>query len=158
MEDDRLDRIVIGIISDTHGILRSEAKSMLMGSDFIIHAGDVGSPEVIEELKGIAKVTVVRGNVDREEWAKQLPISQTLSLGETRIHVLHDIKMLDIKPEDSGIQVVISGHSHKPSEEIRNDVIYLNPGSCGPRRFKLPIVMAILVIENSKIRINFVYL
>jgi putative phosphoesterase len=153
-----LNRIVIAIISDTHGLLRREAISCIKGSDYIIHAGDVGSPEVIEELKLMAQVFVVRGNVDREEWAKQLPYSETISLGDKKIHVLHDIKMLDIKPEDLGIQVVISGHSHKPSEEIKSGVIYLNPGSIGSRRFKLPIAMAKLTIEDSRISTSFIYL
>jgi uncharacterized protein len=153
-----LNRIVVAIISDTHGILRKEAISSIMGCDFIIHAGDVGSPEVIEELKFMAKVLAVRGNVDREEWANLLPSSETVSIGDKKIHVLHDIKMLDVKPEDLGIHVVISGHSHKPSEEIKGGVIYLNPGSIGPRRFKLPIAMAKLIIEDSKISTSFIYL
>lgn len=151
-----MDRIVVGVISDTHGVLRSEVKEMLIGCDFIIHAGDVGKPEIIEELKSIAQVLVVRGNVDREHWAEQLPISETISLGNKRIHVLHDIKTLDIKPEASDIQVVISGHSHKPTEETRKGVVYLNPGSVGPRRFNLPISMAILIIDDNEININFV--
>ena len=151
-----LDRIVIAVISDTHGILRSEATKVMMECDYIIHAGDVGSPSVTQELKLIARVIAVRGNVDRGDWTRQLPLTQTLILGDKKIHVLHDIKLLDILPEALGVQVIISGHTHKPLEEIRNGVIYLNPGSIGPRRFKLPVAMAILIIEDSKISINFV--
>ncbi len=138
----RVKGIRIGILSDTHGLLRPEALDALRGSDLILHAGDVGKPEVLERLEEIAPVTAVRGNVDRGEWAARLPKSAVVEAGPVLIYVLHDLKELDLDPLAAGFQMVVSGHSHKPLREDRGGVIYLNPGSPGPRRFSLPITVA----------------
>jgi len=143
---------LIGIISDTHGLLRPEAVEALRGSQYIIHAGDVGSPEILEELAAIAPVTVVRGNVDKEAWARKLPQSNVLEIGGVLIYVLHDLAQLDLKPKAAGFAAVVSGHSHVPKQEMRDGVLYFNPGSAGPRRFKLPISIGKFIIENGVIR------
>ncbi|MFZ0808164.1 MAG: metallophosphoesterase family protein, partial [Candidatus Sulfotelmatobacter sp.] len=126
-------------MSDTHGMLRPEAVAALRGVDHIIHAGDVGAPEILQELAKIAPVTAIRGNVDKGAWARKLPETEVLELGGISIYVLHDLAQLDLKPEAAGFGVVISGHSHVPKQEVRGGVLYFNPGSAGPRRFKLPI-------------------
>jgi putative phosphoesterase len=144
--------ILIGVISDTHGLLRPEALVALRGSERIIHAGDVGPPEILEKLATIAPVTAVRGNVDKEPWARKLPQTEVIEIGGVSIYVLHDLAQLDLKPEASGLDVVISGHSHVPKQETRNAVLYLNPGSAGPRRFKLPISVGRLIVEQGKVR------
>jgi putative phosphoesterase len=141
--------IRIGVISDTHGLLRLEAIAALRGADHIIHAGDIGSPDVLDALSKIAAVTAVRGNNDVGDWAAALPEVQTLQLGGVVIHVLHDLADVDVDVVAAGIQVVISGHSHKPSEQWRDGVLYLNPGSAGPRRFKLPVTAAELVVSDG---------
>jgi putative phosphoesterase len=134
---------VIGVISDTHGLLRPEALDALQGSELIIHAGDVGdSPAILESLRAIAPVVAVRGNIDCGEWASQLPVTAVVEAHRALIYVLHDLQQLDLKPAAAGFAIVISGHSHKPSRTERDGVIYLNPGSAGPRRFKLPISLA----------------
>ena len=143
--------IRIGLISDTHGLLRPEACDFLQGSHHIIHAGDIGSPAVLQELAVIAQVTAVRGNNDMEEWAETLPETEWLQFGEVNIYVLHDLSELSIEPKTAGISVVISGHSHKPSIEEREGVLYVNPGSAGPRRFKLPIAVAELIIDGQSV-------
>lgn len=143
--------IRIGLISDTHGLLRPEACDFLQGSHHIIHAGDIGSPAVLQELAVIAQVTAVRGNNDMEEWAETLPETEWLQFGEVNIYVLHDLSELSIEPKMAGISVVISGHSHKPSIEEREGVLYVNPGSAGPRRFKLPIAVAELIIDGQSV-------
>ena len=143
--------IRIGLISDTHGLLRPEACDFLQGSHHIIHAGDIGSPAVLQELAAIAQVTAVRGNNDMEEWAETLPETEWLQFGEVNIYVLHDLSELSIEPKTAGISVVISGHSHKPSIEEREGVLYVNPGSAGPRRFKLPIAVAELIIDGQSV-------
>ena len=143
--------IRIGLISDTHGLLRPEACDFLQGSHHIIHAGDIGSPAVLQELAAIAQVTAVRGNNDMEEWAETLPETEWLQFGEVNIYVLHDRSELSIEPKTAGISVVISGHSHKPSIEEREGVLYVNPGSAGPRRFKLPIAVAELIIDGQSV-------
>jgi len=124
----------------------------LRGSERIIHAGDVGAPEILEHLAAIAPVTAVRGNVDREDWARKLPQTELIEIGEVSIYVLHDLTLLDLKPEASGFDVVISGHSHVPKQETRNGVLYFNPGSAGPRRFKLPISVGRLIVERGKVQ------
>jgi uncharacterized protein len=132
----------IGLISDTHGLLREEAVEALCGSELIIHAGDVGKPEILEALKKIAPVVAVRGNVDTEPWAQALPETAVAEAGAAMIYVLHDVKALDLNPGASGFQIVVSGHSHKPGKTERDGVLYINPGSAGPRRFQLPVTVA----------------
>ena len=145
-------RILIGVISDTHGLLRPEAFKALRGSQHILHAGDVGAPEILEQLAAIAPVTAVRGNIDKEVWARKLPQTEVIELGGVSIYVLHDLAQLDLKPEAAGFDVVISGHSHVPKQETRHGVLYFNPGSAGPRRFKLPISVGRLIVERGKVR------
>jgi putative phosphoesterase len=143
--------IVIGVISDTHGLLRPEALQALRGSEHVIHAGDVGAPEILEQLATIAPVTAIRGNVDRAAWARKLAETEVVELAGVSIYVLHDLAQLDLKPEAAGYKVVISGHSHVPKQETKNGVLYLNPGSAGPRRFKLPVSVARITINEGKI-------
>jgi putative phosphoesterase len=145
-------QIIVGVISDTHGLLRPEAVGTLRGSDYIIHAGDVGDAEIVKQLNAIAPVTAVRGNVDREPWARKLPETQVLEAGGISIYILHSVADLDLKPEAAGFAAVVSGHSHIPKQEVRNGVLYFNPGSAGPRRFKLPVSVGRLVIEGGKVR------
>ena len=146
----------VGIISDTHGLLRPEALHALQGSDLIIHAGDVGRPEILDALRTLAPVVAVRGNIDRDEWAAPLPLVASVSAGSAVIYVLHDVHQLDLDPAASGFQVVVSGHSHKPSRTERNGVLYLNPGSAGPRRFKLPVTVARLDLHQSPWKVDFI--
>lgn len=134
----------IGLISDTHGLLRPEATDALAGSGLIIHAGDVGNPEILDRLRAIAPVIAVRGNIDKGDWAEALPETAIVQAGKTRIFVLHDVKDLDLDPAAAGFTIVVSGHSHKASQTERDGVLYLNPGSAGPRRFNLPITVALL--------------
>jgi len=142
----------IGVISDTHGLLRAEAVEALRGSEVIIHAGDVGDPDILATLGEIAPVTAVRGNVDTEAWARKLPETNVLEIGGVSIYVLHNIDQLDLKPEAAGFAAVIYGHSHVPKQELKNGVLYFNPGSAGPKRFKLPVTMGKLCVESGKIR------
>jgi len=144
--------MIIGLISDTHGLLRPEAVEALAGSERIIHAGDVGDPAILAQLAEIAPVTAVRGNVDTETWARELPETNVLELEGVSIYVLHDIGKLDLKPEAAGFAAVVCGHSHVPKEETKNGVLYFNPGSAGPRRFSLPISLGFLFVEEGKIR------
>ena len=141
----------IGIISDTHGLLRPEAIERLAGVDHIIHAGDIGRAEVIEGLRRIAPVTAIRGNIDQGEWAVAYPQTALVKLGGRSIYVLHDRKALDLDPVAAGIDVVVSGHSHRPKIEIVGGVLYLNPGSAGPRRFSLPIALATLELTGNAV-------
>jgi putative phosphoesterase len=145
-------QIIVGVISDTHGLLRPEAVAPLRGSDYIIHAGDVGDAEILKRLNAIAPLTAVRGNVDREPWARKLPETQVLEAGGVSIYILHSAADLDLKPEAAGFAAVVSGHSHMPKQEVRNGVLYFNPGSAGPRRFKLPVSVGRLVIQGGKVR------
>jgi putative phosphoesterase len=142
----------IGVISDTHGLLRPEAEQCLAGVDHIIHAGDIGWPEVIAGLSRIAPVMAIKGNVDTADWAARYPDTRTIKLGGRVIYVLHDVNQLKLEPVAAGIDVVISGHSHRPDIETVDGVLYLNPGSAGPRRFSLPITLAILELTESSIR------
>ena len=144
--------MLIGVISDTHGLLRPEALAALQGSDRIIHAGDIGDPAILDRLSEIAPVTAVRGNVDREAWAKNIPESDVLEIDGVSIYILHILENLDLKPEAAGISAVIYGHSHVPKQEMRNGVLYFNPGSAGPRRFNLPVSVGKLMVQDSKIR------
>ena len=148
----------VGLISDTHGLLRPEATAFLNGSDFIVHAGDIGGVSVLDGLAAVAPVTAVRGNNDNGEWAKAVPEFEVLQAGETLIYVLHDLSELDLDPEAAGFRVVVSGHSHRPSIEKKGSVLFVNPGSAGPRRFKLPIAAAELEIAGSSIRVRIVEL
>jgi uncharacterized protein len=141
----------VGLISDTHGLLRPQAADLLRGSNHIIHAGDVGNKSILERLAALAPVTVVRGNNDTGEWADALPESALIQIGSVFVYVLHDLALLDIDPKAAGVHIVVSGHSHKPRIEVRQDVLYVNPGSAGPRRFKLPIAVAELVIVGEAI-------
>jgi uncharacterized protein len=142
---------LIGVISDTHGLLRLEALAALRGSQHIIHAGDVGAPEILDQLATIAPVTAIRGNVDKEAWVRNLSATEVLEIGGISIYVLHDLAQLDLKPEAAGFKLVISGHSHIPKQETKNGVFYLNPGSAGPRRFKLPVSVARVTISGGNI-------
>jgi putative phosphoesterase len=141
----------IGLISDTHGLLRPEALAFLRGSDHIVHAGDIGRAAVLQELATLAPVTAVRGNNDREPWAKAVRETEVLKVGEVLIYVLHDLAELDLDPAAAGFKCVVSGHSHRPAVEEREGVLYVNPGSSGPRRFKLPIAVAELQIEGASV-------
>ena len=144
--------ILIGVISDTHGLLRAEAMNALRGSDHILHAGDVGAPEILEQLAAIAPVTAVRGNVDKDAWAKRLPKTEVFEAGGISVYLLHDIAELDLKPKAAGFAAVISGHSHVPKREMRDGVLYFNPGSAGPRRFKLPVSVGKLIVQDRNVR------
>ncbi len=142
----------VGLISDTHGLLRPEAVTFLRGSDHIIHAGDIGDAAVLRQLDVLARVTAVRGNNDKGSWAEAIPESQVLQVDNVFIYVLHDLAELDLDPGAAGFQVVVSGHSHQPLVETRDGVLYVNPGSSGPRRFKLPVAVAELDIEGHSVR------
>jgi uncharacterized protein len=148
----------VGLISDTHGLLRPEALVALQGSDLIIHAGDVGKPEIIEQLRTMAPVIAVRGNIDKGPWASQLPLTAVAEAGSALIYVLHDVAQLDLDPVAAHFNVVVSGHSHKPGRTERNGVMYLNPWSAGPRRFQLPITVARLDLRTLPWRVEFIAL
>lgn len=132
----------LGLISDTHGLLRDSAVRALSGSDLILHAGDVGSPGILARLKTIAPVSAVRGNVDTGDWAEALPLTKVVQAGPVTLYMLHILQDLDISPAAGGFQIVVSGHSHKPGQSKKDGVIYINPGSAGPRRFQLPVTVA----------------
>jgi uncharacterized protein len=146
----------IGVISDTHGLLRPQALRALEESDLIIHAGDVGKPEILEELKRLAPVFAVRGNVDTEPWAQALPETEVIETNSVTIYVLHDVHALDLDPAAAGFQIIVSGHSHQPGRTERGGVLFLNPGSAGPRRFDLPVTLALLHLNSSPWKIDFV--
>jgi len=141
----------VGVISDTHGLLRPQALAALAGVDAIVHAGDIGAPEVLSALRRIAPVTAVRGNNDRAAWAEAIPETAILDVGRARLYVLHDRQALAIDPAEEGVTVVISGHSHRPRIETRDGVLFVNPGSAGPRRFSLPIATARLRVERGAV-------
>lgn len=145
----------IGLISDTHGLLRKEAVEALRGSELIIHAGDVGKPEILEALRQIAPVVAIRGNVDTAEWAKVLPETAIVQAGAVRIYVLHDVNALDLNPAVTGFQIIVSGHSHQPGKKERQGVLYINPGSAGPRRFQLPVTVACLDLGRTPHEVEF---
>jgi len=148
----------IGLISDTHGLLREEALRVLQGSHLILHAGDVGDPGILESLRRIAPVVAIRGNVDTEPWADSLPAVEMVSASGVIIYMLHDVHSLDLVPQAAGFEIVLSGHSHKPKQERRNGVLYINPGSAGPRRFQLPISLARLDLSARPWSVEFVSL
>ena len=148
--------VFIGVISDTHNLVRPEAIAALRRSELIVHAGDVCRPEVLEELSRIAPVVAVRGNNDRGRWARGLPVSRTLEVGGFRIHVLHDLNELEVDPRAEAFQAVISGHSHRPRAERKDGVLFLNPGSAGPRRFALPVTVARLSVGRRGLQARIV--
>jgi len=150
--------MIIGVISDTHGLLRPEAVAALRGSERIIHAGDVGDPAILDKLNEIAPVTAVRGNVDTGVWSRKLPLTNVLELAGVSIYVLHILDELDLKPEAAGFAAVIYGHRHKPHSEMKNAVLYFNPGSAGPRRFDLPVSVGRLRVEKGQITAEIVEL
>ena len=141
----------IGVISDTHGLLRPEALRALAGADLIVHAGDVGGPEVLDALRAVAPLVAVRGNNDRGGWASALAEAEVVESGGRSLYVLHDLNTLDLDPRAAGFDVVIAGHSHQPRVERRDGVLYLNPGSAGPRRFRLPIAVARLDVDAGRL-------
>jgi putative phosphoesterase len=144
--------ILVGVISDTHGLLRPEAVAALTGTDLIIHGGDVGAPDVIDALRNLAPTFVVRGNVDKAHWAGALPMTVHVEVGELLFYVLHDISELDLDPAVAGYAAVVYGHSHRPSIEMREGVLFLNPGSAGPRRFNLPVSVARISVSGQQLR------
>ena len=144
--------ITVGVVSDTHGLVRPSALAALAGVDLIVHAGDVGRPEVLEALGTIAPVHAIRGNVDwGSPWARGLPDTRVVEVGEVRLYLIHDVKALEVDPAAEGIDVVVCGHSHQPRMETEEGVLYFNPGSCGPRRFSLPIVLGRLEITGKDV-------
>ena len=147
---------LIGLISDTHGLLRPSALRAMQGAELIIHAGDVGDTGILEALRKIAPVVVVRGNVDTEQWAEALPITAMAKAGAIQIYVLHDVKQLNLNPKTAGFSIVVSGHSHQPGQTERGGVIYINPGSAGPRRFQLPITVARLDLKQRPWKAEFI--
>ncbi|SCX39066.1 metallophosphoesterase family protein [Variovorax sp. EL159] len=148
----------ICLISDTHGLLRPEALAFLQGSDFIVHGGDIGNVGILQALAAIAPLTVVRGNNDREPWAEGIAETELVTFGGVQLYAIHDLAQLDIDPQAAGVRVVVSGHSHKPKIEERDGVLYVNPGSAGPRRFKLPIAVAELLIDGDAVSARIVEL
>jgi putative phosphoesterase len=142
----------IGVVSDTHGLIWPEAINALQGASLIIHAGDIGAPEILESLQEIAPVVAVRGNIDKGSWGQSFPASQVVEVGQVQFYVIHNIDDLDIDPGAAGFSAVIFGHSHKPSLEMRNGVLFLNPGSAGPRRFKLPVSVAIIEVQGELLK------
>jgi len=147
-----------GVISDTHGLLREEAVRALAGAERIFHAGDIGGPEILATLGKIAPVHAVRGNVDRQPWSRFLPLAEAVEFGGATVYILHNRADLDLDPAAAGFGAVITGHSHMPLVETRNGVLYLNPGSAGPRRFHLPVSVARLHIEGKALRAELVQL
>ena len=148
----------LGVISDTHGLVRPEALAALAGVERIVHAGDIGSRDVLEALERVAPVTAVRGNNDRGDWAKKIPETEVVEVGGVSLYLLHDLHELDLEPRAAGFAAVISGHSHQPKVDERDGVLYLNPGSAGPRRFKLPISLARLTVAAQRVKAELVTL
>jgi hypothetical protein len=142
----------VGLVSDTHGLLRPEARAFAGGCDYVIHGGDIGSAAILEQLSAMAPLIAVKGNNDRQSWAAHLPETEMIRVGGVFIYVIHDISQLDIEPHAAGVQVIVSGHSHKPLIEQRDGILYINPGSCGPRRFKLPISVAEILVDGTKVK------
>lgn len=151
----RTERYVVGVISDTHGLMRPEVIEPLRGSDLIVHCGDVGAPAVLDALRAIAPVHAVRGNNDKGAWASDLPVEDLVQIGSRLLYVVHDLAEMSLEAAAAGIAAVLSGHSHRPMVEHRGDVLYLNPGSAGPRRFSLPVAVGLLVLtaESCNARI-----
>jgi putative phosphoesterase len=152
------DNLLIGIISDTHGLLRPEAIDALNGSDMIIHAGDIGKEHVLDGLRAVAPVIAVRGNMDREDWSYKFRMTEVVELSKLLLYMIHDLGRLDLDPAVSNIQIVVSGHSHRPSISRHKGVLYINPGSAGPKRFTLPVSVALLRIEGEAVNARIVEL
>jgi len=148
----------VGVIADTHNLLRPEALEALRGCQRLLHLGDIGKPAILDALRQLAPLDVVRGNNDTEAWAEAIPETLGLELGGLRLYLIHDLKQLAIDPRAEGFDVVLAGHSHKPLQEVRDGVLYLNPGSAGPRRFKLPISLAILSIADGQASVEMIEL
>jgi putative phosphoesterase len=144
-------RMLIGVISDTHGLLRREALDALAGVEHIIHAGDIGSPDIVPRLEEIAPVTAIGGNVDTQTWARDFPARELVTLAGRATYIIHDLGDLDIDPAVAGFDMVVSGHSHMPKVETRQGVVYLNPGSAGPRRFRLPVTLALVDVASDEL-------
>jgi uncharacterized protein len=142
----------VGLLSDTHGMLRPEARAFAVGCDYIIHGGDIGSAAILEQLAAIAPLIAVKGNNDTQAWAAHLPSTEMIRVAGVFVYIIHDISQLDIEPQAAGVQVIVSGHSHKPLIEQRQGILYINPGSCGPRRFKLPISVGEMIVSGTKVR------
>ncbi len=143
--------MVVGVISDTHGLLRPEAMAALRGSEHILHAGDIGSPDIIRALEELAPVTAIRGNVDVDPWAQEFRETEVVEIAGLHLYMVHDVKALDLNPAVAGFAAVISGHTHQPFQETKNGVLYFDPGSAGPKRFKLPTSVGFLEIAGGKI-------
>ncbi len=150
--------MLIGVISDTHGLLRPEAVAALQGSARIIHPGDIGNPAILSKLSEIAPVAAVRGNVDRGAWAQILPLTNVLEVEGVSIYILHNLDELDLKPDAAGFAAVIYGHSHVPKQETKGGVLYFNPGSAGPKRFRLPVTVGKLIVTDGRIDTQIVQL
>ena len=148
----------IGVISDTHGLLRQEALRALAGVQLLIHAGDVGTPEILTQLKAIAPVFAVRGNVDTQSWAQELPMTTVVETSGFQFYVLHNLRDLDLKPQAAGFDAVISGHTHQAEQRLEGGVLYLNPGSAGPRRFQLPVTLALLEVSRKPWKLEIIRL
>ncbi len=146
----------VGVISDTHGLLRDEVREALQGVELIIHAGDIGGEEVIEALRRIAPVVAVRGNMDKGEWALKLPETEVVTIDETVVYVIHDATRLDLEPGPAGFGAVISGHTHRPAVVRRRGVLFVNPGSAGPQRLNLPVALAILRVQGRSLEAHVV--
>jgi uncharacterized protein len=146
----------IGVISDTHGLLRPAAIAAFQSVERIIHAGDIDTPDVLQALRTLAPVTAVRGNVDRGPWASELPTTAALTIEQVSVYVLHSLSDLDLVPEAAGVRVVVSGHSHRPAIQERNGVLYVNPGSAGPRRFRAPVSVALMEVQGARIEVRVV--
>jgi hypothetical protein len=144
----------VAIVSDTHGLLRPEAKVFAAACDYIIHGGDVGSQAILEQLSALAPLIAVKGNNDRQAWAAHLPETEMIRVGGVFVYVIHDLAQLDLDPHAAGVQIIVSGHSHKPLVERRDGILYINPGSCGPKRFTLPISMGEMIVEGTKVRVR----
>jgi putative phosphoesterase len=145
----RAGELRVGLVADTHGLLRPAARAFLAGCDYIVHGGDVGAAEILDDLAGMAPLIAVRGNNDTQPWAARLPATELIRVGGVFIYVIHDLAELDIDLEAAGVQVVVSGHSHRPKLEERRGVLYVNPGSCGPRRFTLPVSAGEIIVSGS---------
>jgi putative phosphoesterase len=148
----------VGLVSDTHGLLRPEARTFLIGCDYIIHGGDVGDPKILDELAATAPLIAVKGNNDAGPWAARLRRTELIRVGNVFVYVIHNLAELDIDPRAAGVRVVVSGHSHKPSVEERDGIMYVNPGSCGRKRFKLPVSVGEIVVSGSAVNARIVEL
>ena len=144
-------KLRVALLSDTHGLMRAEARAFAVGADYIIHGGDIGSPQILEELASLAPLIAVRGNNDNQAWAAHLPETEMIRVGGAFVYVIHDLAQLDIEPRAAGVQVVVSGHSHRPQVLRRDGVLFVNPGSCGPRRFNLPISVGELYVDGTEL-------